>query len=104
MFTTIRQIIYKISRDLHVFRVTKRVDVTQSFIDLAAFCSSEQTQRNDPEAWVGSFIQIIVICPPEPRADVFVDRNAGKVFLRLSRLLTKSYVPQEVALTSESVN
>ena len=53
---------------------------------------------------MGSFIQIIVICPPEPRVDVFVHRNAGKVFLRLSRLLTKSCVPQEVALTSESVN
>ena len=53
---------------------------------------------------MGSFIQIIVICPPEPRVDVFVHRNAGKVFLRLSRLLTKSCVPQKVALTSESVN
>ena len=51
-----------------------------------------------------SFIQIIVFCSPKPGVDVFVHRNAGKVFLKLSRLLTKSCVPQKVALTVVSVN
>ena len=37
-------------------------------------------QRNEDEARVDDFIQIIVFCPPEPRVGAFVYRNTRKVY------------------------
>ena len=45
-----------------------------------AFPSSEQTLKNEDEARVDNFIQITVFCPPDPRLDAFLYRNAGKVY------------------------
>ena len=47
-----------------------------------AFCSSEQTQRNEVEARVDNFIQITVFCPPEARVGAFVHINAETVCKR----------------------
>ena len=77
------------------------LDVIQSFIDFAAFCSSEQTQNKEMSprlGWVVSYKSLY-----------FVDRSLELMclltgLLKLSRLLTKSCVPQKVARTSESVN
>ena len=41
---------------------------------------SEQTQRNEDEARLDSFIQITVFCPPEPPVGAIVYRNARKVY------------------------
>lgn len=38
------------------------------------------------EARVDNFLQITVFCPPDPRVDAFVYRNAGKA-IENSRLL-----------------
>ena len=45
-----------------------------------AFPSSEQTLKNEVEARVDNFLQITVFCPPDPRLDAFLYRNAGKVY------------------------
>ena len=37
-------------------------------------------KKNEVEARVDNFIQITVFCPPMPRLDAFVHRNAGKVY------------------------
>ena len=42
------------------------------------FFTSEQTQRNEVEVRVDTFIQITVCCPPKPRVGAFVYRNAGR--------------------------
>ena len=39
-------------------------------------------KRNKDEARVDNFIQITVFCQPEPRVGAFVNRNAGKVYLK----------------------
>ena len=43
-------------------------------------------QRNEPEAWVGSFIQIVVFCRPKPRVDVFAHRSL-KAFAPADKVL-----------------
>ena len=50
-------------------------------IDLSAHSApvSRQAWINEVEARVHNFIQITVFCPPEPRLDAFVYKNAGKV-------------------------
>ena len=47
-----------------------------------AFCSGEQTQVNEVEARVDSFITITVFCPAEPQVGAFVHMNAGTVCKR----------------------
>ena len=63
-------------------KMTVQIDMTQNR-PFAALHSGEQTQRNEDEALVDSFIQITVFCPPEPRVDAFVHMNAGKVYKSL---------------------
>ena len=38
-----------------------------------------------------NFIQITVFCPPEPRLDAFVYRNAGKVYWGVGSLRSKRF-------------
>ena len=41
-----------------------------------------------------NFIQITVLCPPEPRVGAFVYRNAGKVYMKNYADLRGCYLPR----------
>ena len=50
-------------------------------IDLSACIPLQWANiKNEVEAQVDDFIQITVFCPPRSQLDVFVYRNAGKVY------------------------
>ena len=49
-------------------------------IDLSVSIPVSKHKKNEVEARVDNFIQITVFCLLEPQLDVFVYKNAGKVY------------------------
>ena len=51
-------------------------------IDLSRIAVQPANIKNEVETRVDNFLQITVFCPPEPRLDAFVYKNAGKVYTK----------------------
>ena len=54
--------------------------ITQNNLELTHSAPVRKNKEMQEEAQVDNSMQVTVVCPPKPRVDAFVHRNAGKVY------------------------